>query len=217
MTWTHTTTNSNSGTTYPYMMHTISSNNTMTGNYYEDWDLMSQTTGTTSSITSWLTYIVPYQITNREMQEINRDAEELERELNRGLSPEFIREQERRRQEIQKADAEAKEKARILLLEYLDDENKRRISDNKPLEIASKLFNDIKYHIPISHDRIEAWKDNKVIEELCLSVKACDLPLDDIILTKLLHVIHDEENVLRTAQHWQVKENLLARLGPMLN
>jgi hypothetical protein len=110
--------------------------------------------------------------------------------------------------------AEAEGKARLLLLEYLDNENKQRLLDRKPLEVPSRLFGDIKYHIPISNGRIKAWKENKVITELCLAVRESGcLPTDDIVLTKLLHVLHDEENMLRTANHFDIKENLLTRLN----
>jgi hypothetical protein len=86
--------------------------------------------------------------------------------------------------------------------------------DKKPLEVSSRLFGDIKYHIPISNGRIKAWKENNVVTELCLSVRESGcLPTDDIVLTKLLHVLYDEENMLRTANHFDTKENLLARLN----
>jgi len=141
-------------------------------------------------------------------------------------TPEKPSEQEllRRREERSKAEeaakktredaAEAEGKARLLLLEYLDNENRQRLLDKKPLEVSSRLFGDIKYDIPISNGRIKAWKENNVVTELCLSVRESGcLPNDDIVLTKLLHVLHDEENMLRTANHFDVKENLLARLN----
>ena len=83
------------------------------------------------------------------------------------------------------------------------------------MEIASKLFNDVKYHIPLSKlGRIKAWKENRVITEICLLVKEVEyLPTEDVILTKLLHVMNDEANMLKTANHSNVKENLLAGLN----
>lgn len=133
---------------------------------------------------------------------------------------ESLRQKEERLKEeeaAKKAKAEAEEaarKARLLLTEYLDRENMQRLLNKEPLEVPSRLFGDIKYHIPISNDRIKAWKENKVVTELCLAVKGSGyLPTDDIVLTKLLHILHDEENMLRTANHFNKQENLLARLN----
>lgn len=120
-------------------------------------------------------------------------------------------------EEAKKARVEAEEaarKARLLLTEYLDNENRIRMLNKEPLEVPSRLFEDIKYHIPISNGRIKALKENKVITELCLTVKdSRNLPTDDIVLTKFLHVLHDEENMLRTANHFNKEENLLSRLN----
>ncbi len=112
----------------------------------------------------------------------------------------------------------AKRKARDLaiklLLEYLDPDNKLRYIEDRPIEINSKLFGDIKYQIPVSskYDKISAIKDEKIVSKLCLIVKEFDkIPLEDVILTKFLYVMHDEENVLKTANHTSIIENLLNR------
>jgi len=126
-------------------------------------------------------------------------------------SPEEIEAQEKaRKQEI-----EAQEKARKLLLEYLDQDNRQKYLEKKPIEVASMLFSDIKYQIPISKlDRILALKDDKIVSRLCLVVKESEqIPLEDVILTKLLNILNDEEFALRTANHSSVQENLLARLN----
>lgn len=117
--------------------------------------------------------------------------------------------------EAKKAETEAKDRAKALLLEYLDNENKQRLLDDKPLEIASKLFNGIKYHIPISKiGKIEVFKENKVVTKLCLIVKEHEtLPIEDVILTKLLHTLNDEGNMLKIANHSSVQEDLLAGLN----
>jgi hypothetical protein len=114
-----------------------------------------------------------------------------------------------------KEETEATERAKTLLLEYLDEENKQKFYDKKHLEISSKLFKHVKYHIPLSKlGRIKAWKENKVISELCLLVKEAEqLPTEDVVLTKLLYVLHDERNMLKTANHSHVEENLLAGLN----
>lgn len=168
---------------------------TTAGNYY-DWENLNSTTASLSI--PWQT--CPYQYSN--IQEIHGIQE---------LSHEEIQEPP----EKLKAEADAKEKAKNLLLEYLDDDNKQRFLANKPLEIVSNLFKNIKYHVPISKiGRIKAWKDNKIISELCILVKEGEpLPLEDVILTKLLYIINDEENVLRTANHSNVQENLLSGLN----
>jgi len=174
---------------------------TTASNYY-DWDHLSTATGTSStSIPSWQSYTFISNPYSRE-QEIN--CEQRHRENQELL-------------EQHKAEAGAKEKARekarVLLLEYLDDKNKQRYLDNKPLEIASRLFGGVRYYIPIAYGRIKAWKDNKIITELCLTVKESELPLEDVILTKFLYLLNDEKNVIKTANHFNVQENLLAILN----
>lgn len=131
------------------------------------------------------------------------------------LEQQKVRAKELEIAEKAKIDAKvAEEKARSLLLEYVDNENRQRLLDRKPLEIPSRLFGDVKYQIPISGGRIKALKENKIITELCLTLSTPELlPADDVVLTKLLHTLHDEENMLRTAKHWSVKEDLMARLN----
>lgn len=110
---------------------------------------------------------------------------------------------------------EAQTKAQKLLLEYLDKDNKQRYLEKKPIEIVSGLFNDIIYQIPIHKlEKIRALKNGDIISRLCLIVKEPEyIPLEDVILTKLLHILHDEESALRTANHFDTKENLLTRLN----
>lgn len=104
----------------------------------------------------------------------------------------------------------AKKLAQELLLDHIDEDNKLRYWNDKPIEINSKLFNDIKYEIPISKfARILAVKDKKVISELCLTVREHNLPLEDVVLAKFLHTKYNEEEMLRTANHSSIVENLL--------
>lgn len=179
---------------------------------YNSWNYFPTQTCTTNSSTLCNTtqtgtgYYVPYV-----QREITSDKPS-EQELLRRRE-ERAKAEETAKKALEEA-VKAEEKARLLLLEYLDNENRQRLFDRKPLEVPSRLFGDIIYHIPISNGRIKAWKENKVVTELCLSVRESGcLPTDDIILTKLLHVLHDEENMLRTANHFDTKENLLARLN----
>lgn len=179
---------------------------TVTGTDYNNWSHLPVQTGTTNSSTLYnimqtdTAYNIPVP-DNLSEQELLRQREERSKI------------EETAKKALEEA-AKADEKARLLLLEYLDDENRQRLFDKKPLEVPSRLFGDIKYHIPISNGRIKAWKENKVVTELCLAVKESGcLPTDDIVLTKLLHILHDEENMLRTANHFDKKENLLARLN----
>jgi hypothetical protein len=187
---------------------------TATSTGYNNWSCFPTQTGTTPSSSSSTLYNslytdAPYNIPCYQSREVpdKPSEQELLRRRDERVKAEEIAKKARE-------DAlEAEEKARLLLLEYLDNENKQRLLDKKPLEIPSRLFGDIKYHIPISNGRIKAWKENKVVTELCLAVRESGyLPTDDIILTKLLHVLHDEENMLRTANHFDIKENLLTRL-----
>jgi hypothetical protein len=185
---------------------------TATGADYNNWSYISAPAGTTSSSTMYngihtgTAYNIPYM-----RNEIVPDKPS-EQEL-------LIRREERAKAEEAAKKAleksiEAEGKARLLLLEYLDNENRQRLLDRKPLEVPSILFGDIRYHIPISNGRIKAWKEDKVVTELCLAVRESGcLPTDDIVLTKLLHIVHDEENMLRTANHFDKKEDLLARLN----
>ena len=189
------------------------SNNTTANDYLSDWTRSFTTagTGTTYNPNPYHgTYTVPYQ-TPFIVQETYYDQnhqEHLHQEPVRPQTPQKSPEQI-------KEEVEATERAKSLLLEYLDEENKQKFLDKKHLEIGSKLFKDIKYHIPLSKlGRIKAWKDNRVITELCLLVKETEqLPIEDVVLTKLLHVMNDETNMLKTANHSNVKENLLSGLN----
>lgn len=154
------------------------------------------TTATATTIPSWQTYTIP---SRRELQP-ESDFERREREL--------------REEAIAERKKEAVERAKDLLLEYLDSENRQRYLDRKPLEVKSKIFSGVKYHIPISYDRVKAWKQGRVVSELCLRVRAPEpMPLEDILLAKLLLLENDEAEVLRTANHFNVQENLLAGLS----
>lgn len=194
-----------------YGQYTNSSAN-VPSDHYNNFDYFSTgTTTTTNSSTNmprWYTYIgINYIVETRKVA-----SKPTEQELAR-LKEERIKAAEERKKAKEEAD-EAARKARLLLTECLDQENMQRLLKKEPLEIPSRLFGDIKYHIPISnHARIKALRENKVVTELCLSVNESGLPTDDIVLTKFLHVLHDEENVLRTANHFNKHENLLARLN----
>jgi len=192
-----------------YMYH---NSTTSSSNDYRNWDCFNTQTGTTSvSIPYGQTYIgTGCNIRYLERQDV----------VHKPSEQELLRYKEERikaTEAAKKAKAEAEEaarKARLLLTEYLDYENMQRLLNKEPLEVPSRLFEDIKYQIPISNDRIKALKENKVITELCLAVKESGcLPMDDIILTKLLYILHDEDNMLRTANHFNKQENLLARLN----
>ncbi len=185
--------------------------NSTTSYYSNGWNYPSST-GTISGL-------IPYGYTDTGTEH-NIQYPEIQKIVYKPSDQELLRQREEkaRAEEIaKKAKKEAEEaakKARSSLLEYLDDENIKRLTSREPLEVPSRLFVDIKYHIPISNGRIEARKENKVVSELCLAIRGSGhLPEDDIILTKFLYVLHDEENMLRTANHFNTQENLLARLN----
>jgi hypothetical protein len=217
---------------YSNMMYYTTSDSSYTGtysNYYNDYIYRNSTTASSSdyrnldyfSQTSTTSPTIPipygqtyvgtgYNIRCLERQEVAYKPSEQELLRQR---EEKIKAEEAAKKEKVEAE-EAARKARLLLTEYLDHENMKRLLNKEPLEVPSRLFGDIKYQIPISNDRIKARKENKVITELCLAVKGSgQLPMDDVILTKLLHILHDEENMLKTANHFNTKENLLARLN----
>ncbi len=110
----------------------------------------------------------------------------------------------------------AEERARTLLLEHLDEFNKDRYVKKEPIEIPSNIWSDVRYRLPISKwEKIIALKKEKVIDRLCLTVQEPEhLPLEDVILTKMLHVLYNEIEMLRKANHYPEKdgENLLNRL-----
>jgi hypothetical protein len=128
------------------------------------------------------------------------DRDEIEQE-------EQLEDEEQRIAERERID-EARNRARNLLLEYLDDKNRQKFLDREPLEVSSKLLKDVKYRIPLS-GMIEAWKKGRKIANLCVMVREAGLPLEDDLLTKLLYLLNDEENVLMTANHHDVQEDLL--------
>ena len=94
-------------------------------------------------------------------------------------------------------------------MEYLDERNRKNFSEQKPIEIESGIHQGVKYHIPFD-GKVKALKDDKVVSELCLLVKAPEwIPDEDKILAKLLYLQGDEAHALRTANHFNMKENLL--------
>jgi hypothetical protein len=213
-TYDNTSTGTYGQYTNNYSNNYSNSTTSPSGTGYNNWDYFS--TGTTSSSWTSKLYGSTYINTGYDTGYVARQkvAPKLsEEELTR------LREEREKVVEAAKKAREAAEeaarKARLLLTEYLDNENMQRLLKKEPLEVPSRLFGDIKYHIPISnHARIKALKENKVVTELCLAVKDSGrLPTDDVVLTKFLHVLHDEENVLRTANHFNKQENLLARLN----
>lgn len=209
MAWSYILTNADS-------MYTDNTSTTV-NDYFSDWTRSFTDTGTGTTYSPYAqTYTVPYDILNIGRQEsyyqiirgpIHHSGQHSQEPVQQNI-PQKSAEQI-------KEETEATERAKTLLLEYLDEDNKQKFYDKKHLEIPSKLFNDVKYHIPLSKlGRIKAWKENKVISELCLLIKDTEqLPAEDVVLTKLLYVLHDERNMLKIANHFNVKENLLAGLN----
>lgn len=209
MVWHYTTADSGTAGSYTDLICPGMATFT-TANHLYDWDhiMSAGTTTASTSITSWHSHTFTLYPTRQEISREQRTQEQIEQER---INQELLNKRKAENDAIEKA---AKEKARVLLLEYLNNENKQRLLENKPLEIVSKLFKDVKYNIPISYGRIKAWKENKIITELCLAVREPErLPLEDVILTKLLHVSNDEKNMLKTANHFNVQENLLTGLN----
>ena len=146
----------------------------------------------------------PEAIRRHELQE--RRREPLERW--RGVS--LIKLRERQKQE----EADASECARRLLMEYLDEKNRKNLTEEKPLEVESGIHRGLKYQIPYYDGRIKACKGDNIVSELCLQVRAPEwLPREDKLLAKLLYLQGDEVHALRTANHFNMKENLLEGLN----
>lgn len=194
---------------------TYANSTTMASDYFSDWTRSFTEAGTGTTYAPYeQTYTVPYGALyiGRQESYYQRVQEPYNQEHR---PPEPQQQIPQKSSEQIKEETEATERAKNLLLEYLDEDNKQKFLDKKHLEISSKLFNDVKYHIPLSKlGRIKAWKENSVITELCLLVKEVEqLPVEDVVLTKLLHVMNDETNMLKTANHSNVKENLLTGLN----
>lgn len=195
-----------------YITDSTYTNSTTANDYFSDWS-SSTTAGTGVTYIPYVQYTVPYYslYIGRQESYYSRVQEQYHPQENRPQKPV----QHQKSPEQIKEEAQATERAKILLLEYLDEDNKQKFYDKKHLEVPSKLFDGVKYHIPLSKlGRIKACKENKVITELCLLVKEAEqLPIEDVVLAKLLHVSHDEKNMLRTANHSNVHENLLVNLN----
>ncbi len=211
MTWSYTT---------MYTDRTYT--NSTTGNdYFTDWTRSTTATHSkmlstgTTYVPCTQTYTVPYDALYIGRQETYYPIVQEPYQPPEHRPPEHQQQISQKSPEQIKEETDATERAKNLLLEYLDEDNKQKFLNKKHLEIASKLFEGIKYHIPLSKlGKIKARKEDKVITELCLLVKETEqLPEEDVVLTKLLYVMNDEKNMLKTANHFSVKENLLAELN----
>ena len=182
-------------------------------NYYESTaDTYANYINSTTSSFTWsnATYYQPLKFTTFEYIENGREIIETEEGKIERLKLE--QGEKERVEKLRKEKEAAEKKARELLLEYLDEKNKKRYFDKEPLVIESKLLNDISYHIPISYSKIKAIKNStkETLSELCITVNDSSIPLEDNILTKLLYATNDEHNMLKSAKHWNAKQNLLA-------
>lgn len=207
MTWSYILTNADS---------TYTNSTTTANDYFSDWNRSFTTTCTgTTYVPYGRTYTVPYDNIFTGIQGTCYPIVQEPYRYQEHRSPEPQQQIPQKSPEQIKEETKATERAKTLLLEYLDDDNKQKFLDKKHLEISSKLFGGVKYHIPLSKiGRIKAWKEDKVITELCLLVKEVEqLPTEDVVLTKLLYIMNDETNMLKTANHSNIKENLLAGLN----
>lgn len=146
----------------------------------------------------------PEAVRRQELHERRREPLERWREVTRNQ----IRERQK------KEEAEASECAKRLLLEFLDEKNRKNFAEQKPLEVESGIHQGIKYQIPYYNGRIKACKGDNVVSELCLQVRAPEwIPREDRLLAKLLYLWNDEALALRTANHFNIKDNLLEGLN----
>jgi hypothetical protein len=193
-----------------------SSGTTTAGDYTDDWmQTTATTTGTGSNgyplQTNYYTYQEiptppsdPEAIRRHELRVQRREP--LERWREAALTK--LRERQK------KEEVDASECARRLLFEYLDEKNRKNFTEEKTLEVESGIRLGVKYQIPYYDGRIKAWRGDKVVSELCLQVRAPEwIPHEDKILAKLLYLQGDEAHALRTANHSNIKENLLEGLN----
>lgn len=194
----------------------MSSATTTAGDYF-DWMGTATTATTTTGGTYYNTvlrlgtvYVCimpqpdPEVMRRHELQERRREPLEQWRENTRKIISERQKKEE----------VEASQLAKRLLLEYLDEKNRKNFEAEKPLEVESGIHAGIKYQIPHHDGRIKAWKGDKVVSELCLQVRAPEwIPHEDKLLAKLLYLRCDEAAALRTANHFNQKENLLRGLN----
>jgi hypothetical protein len=186
---------------------------TTTAGSYLDW--MQTTATTTGNGYQLQTNYYSYQeipILPPDPEAIRRHELQVQRRepLERWREAALIKLRRRQKQE----EAEASECARRLLLEYLDEKNRKNLAEEKPIEVESGIHHGLKYQIPHYEGRIKAWRNDKVVSELCLQVRAPEwIPREDKILAKLLYLRSDEAQALRTANHSNIKENLLEGLS----
>ena len=158
------------------------------GDYFDGWTTTTGTTSTSYTIPRWAqTYTVsmpqpdPEAVRRHELQELRREPLERWRENTRKIISERQKKEE----------VEASQLAKRLLLEYLDEKNRKNFADEKPLEVESGIHQGVKYHIPHHDGRIKALKGDKVISELCLQVKAPEwIPREDISILKALSFLY---------------------------
>ncbi|MFH0904491.1 MAG: hypothetical protein V1854_04805 [Methanobacteriota archaeon] len=187
-----------------------SSTTSTAGDYY-DWTTATDAGTATYTIPRWMqTYTVPMPqpdpevVRRHELQERRREPLEQWRENTRKIISERQKKEE----------CEASQLAKRLLLEYLDENNRKNFADEKPLEVESGIHPGVKYQIPYYDGRIKAQRGDKVVSELCLQVKAPEwIPHEDKLLAKMLYLRSDEATALRTANHSYIKENLLEGLS----
>lgn len=189
------------------------------------WGTSTATTTTAGYYGSGIRYYIPqttytYIPTNREESRPPSDPEAIQRhelqqqrraplEKWRKLTRDRVRNRQKREE------TEASELAKRLLFEYLDENNRNNFTEKKPLEVESGIHPGVKYQIPYyeNYEKIKAWRGDRVVSELCLQVRAPEwIPHEDKLLVKLLYLRSDEATALRTANHFNIKENLLERI-----
>jgi hypothetical protein len=205
---TTTATGSNFPTTYTQYAYTVP--------YYRPWHTQVQQPDPYTQYAYTVPYYRPW---HTQIQQQQPDHETIRRnEAMRRRRQPLDRWQDwndkRVNERIRKEESEASEIAKRLLLEYLDEKNKKNFAEKKPIEIESGIHQGVKYQIPNQDDKIKAWKGDKIISELCLLVKPPEwIPDEDKILAKLLYLRNDEATALRTANHFNIKESLLQGLS----
>lgn len=105
-------------------------------------------------------------------------------------------------EKMPKPDPEAEERARKLLMGFLGKRRFRKAERSGYIDVASKLRGGRIYRIPFLGGQIRVEEDGKTIEGLCFNIMGDALPKADRVLARVLFAEHDEEELLKIANHF---------------
>lgn len=130
-------------------------------------------------------------------------------ELARRQQEQSAREQEQRR--IQWETAESKERARILLEAYLDDEQVENLRKNNVVVITSEKREQFRIRRG-THGNVEKLDEaGNALESYCIQPNDPTLPIEDVMLAQILHLKFAQEQFERVANKRDLRAFIRAR------